>query len=533
MNETAVFPSRHGLDAHGLRPKGTVYWNLRPPLLVAHAIRRGEGELAASGALVATTGKYTGRSPGAKYIVRDASSAPHVDWGKVNQPITPEQYDKLERKLLGYLDQRDELFVQDLYAGASADHRLSVRVVSEFAWHSLFARQLFVRPQGDATADHQPDFTVLVGCGCLADPAEDGTSSEAFVVLNFSKKTIIIGGTQYAGEIKKSIFTVINYVMPLQKILSMHCSANMGDDGQTALFFGLSGTGKTTLSADPNRHLIGDDEHCWTPDGIFNVEGGCYAKMINLSAENEPQIYNAIRFGSVLENVILDPVTRAARYEDNSLTENTRGAYPLEFIDNSKMPSVGGHPSNVVFLTCDAFGVLPPVSRLTPEQAMYHFLSGYTAKVAGTERGLGNEPQATFSTCFGAPFLPLNPAAYADLLGQKLEQHHSQAWLLNTGWSGGAFGTGKRISLPHTRAIVTAVLNGSLKDVEYQTHPLFGLQMPRHCPGVPDKVLNPVESWADQAAYERQAKDLASRFQENFKRFTAASDKIKAAGPKL
>jgi len=531
VSDISVSPSRFGLDQIGLQHNAAAHWNLRPATLVEHALRRGEGRLSARGALVATTGQRTGRSPNDKFVVREPSSEREIEWGKVNVPIDATRFDALQQKMFAYLADR-EIYVQDLYAGAHPDHRLKVRIVNEFAWHGLFARQLFVRPPQEATAEHQPDFTVVFAPGCKADPQVDGVNSDAFVLVNFGKKLVLIGGTAYAGESKKSIFTVMNYLLPLKGILSMHCSANIGADGRVALFFGLSGTGKTTLSADPNRNLIGDDEHGWSDDGVFNIESGCYAKVINLSAEFEPQIFNAIRFGSVLENVVLDPVTHETRFDDGSLTENTRSAYPLEYIDNACDPSIGGHPTNIVFLTCDAFGVLPPVSRLTTEQAMYHFMSGYTAKVAGTEAGV-TEPQTTFSTCFGSPFLPLNPARYADLLGVKMKKHNAKAWLINTGWSGGPYGVGKRMKLPYTRAMVTAALSGALDGVSWEPHPVFGIGVPKSCPGVPAQVLDPKTTWADKAAYDEKARDLALRFASNFEQFSAATDAVKAAGPRV
>lgn len=527
----SVFRSRFGLDTIGLNHKGNVYWNLRPARLITEALRRNEGVLSDRGALVAQTGRRTGRSPKDKFIVREPSSEKHVHWGDVNVAIDAAKFDNIEKKVFDYLATRD-IFVQDLYAGADPAHRLKVRMISEFAWHSLFVRQLFVRPHGDETTDHNPEFTVIAAPLFHADPAKDGLNSEGFILVNFAKRVVLIGGTQYAGEMKKSIFTVMNYLLPLRGVMSMHCSANVGPAGDVALFFGLSGTGKTTLSADPNRGLIGDDEHGWSDEGVFNIEGGCYAKCISLSQEYEPQIFNAIRFGAVLENVVLDPTTLAPDYNDASRTENTRCAYPLNYIDNAVEPSVGGHPKNIVFLTCDAFGVLPPISRLTSEQAMYHFLSGYTAKVAGTEAGV-TEPQTTFSTCFGAPFMVLNPAVYADLLGRKIDQHKSRVWLLNTGWSGGPYGIGKRMKLPYTRAMITAALDGRLDEAEYETHPVFGVSMPRTCPDVPNEVLNPRATWANKTAYDERAKDLASRFSRNFEKFPSASAAIRAAGPRV
>jgi phosphoenolpyruvate carboxykinase (ATP) len=530
VHERSVFQSRHGLDVIGLRHSGHQYWNLRPAVLVAESLRRGESTLSDRGALVARTGKRTGRSPKDKFVVREPSSESHVHWGEVNVAIGPAVFDRLQEKVFRHLAQRD-VFVQDLYAGADPRHRLNVRIITELAWHSLFARQLFIRPPGEATRAHQPEFTVVSAPSCLADPAADGVKSEAFVLVSLAKRLVLIGGTQYAGEIKKSIFTIMNYYLPLKGVMPMHCSANIGPREDVALFFGLSGTGKTTLSADPERRLIGDDEHGWSDEGVFNFEGGCYAKCINLSAEFEPQIYNAIRFGSVVENVVLSPIDHAVCYEDDSITENTRCAYPLDFIDNAVEPAVGGHPRNIIFLTCDAFGVLPPIARLSPQQAMYHFLSGYTAKVAGTEAGV-TEPQVTFSACFGAPFLVLDPAVYADLLGCKLAQHDTRTWLLNTGWSGGPYGVGKRMKLPYTRAMIAAALNGDLDRVEYDDDPIFGVAVPRSCPHVPAEVLKPRQTWQDGAAYDAKAGELAARFVKNFEKFPSAADAVRAAGPR-
>ncbi len=524
--------SRHGLEKIGFNHLGKSYWNLRPAVLTAEALQRREGTLCDRGALVCYTGARTGRSPKDKYVVREPSSEAHVAWGDVNRALEPGRFDVLSSKVFHYLQDRD-IFVQDLYAGAHPAYRLKVRVVSEYAWHSLFARQLFVRPPAAATADHDPDFTILAAPGCRADAKLDGTNSDAFIALNFAKKLVVIGGTQYAGEIKKSVFTILNYLLPLRGIMPMHCSANIGPHNDVALFFGLSGTGKTTLSADPTRRLIGDDEHGWADEGVFNFEGGCYAKAINLSQQYEPQIYNAIRFGAVLENVVLEPSDHSCNFADGSITENTRVAYPLDYIDNAVDPSVGGHPRNIVFLTCDAFGVLPPVFKLSPEQAMYQFLSGYTAKVAGTEAGMGNEPQATFSTCFGAPFMVHKPSVYADMLGKKIAKHHTRVWGVNTGWSGGPFGVGSRMKLPHTRAMVQAALSGDLDEVWCDPHPLFGVQVPRTCPNVPHEVLNPRETWKDKAAYDAKAAELAQRFVKNFEKFPDASAAIRAAGPRV
>ena len=531
MSADSVHASRHGLDTMGFQHRGRAYWNLRAPTLIAEAVRRGEGNLSDRGALVVSTAPRTGRSPKDRFYVREPGSEQHIHWGKVNVGIDAGVFDRLQEKVFAYLADKD-VYVQDVYAGADPSHRLNVRVVNEFAWQNLFVRQLFVRPEGDATRDHKPDFTVVAAPNCKADPAADGTNSDAFIIINFAKKMVLIGGSHYGGEIKKSIFTIMNYLLPLKGVMSMHCSANIGADGETALFFGLSGTGKTTLSADPGRGLIGDDEHGWSDKGIFNFEGGCYAKVINLSAEYEPQIYNAIRFGAVLENVVLDPVTHAVQYEDGSITENTRGGYPLDHISNAVQPSVGDHPKNVIFLTCDAFGVLPPISQLTPEQAMYHFLSGYTAKVAGTEAGV-TEPQATFSTCFGAPFMALDPAVYAELLGKQIAKHKARVWLVNTGWSGGPYGVGQRMKLPYTRAIINAALAGKLDDVAYKPHPVFGVTVPQSCPDVPAQVLDPRGTWKDGAAYDAKAGELAKLFVSNFEAFGSASDAIRAAGPKV
>jgi phosphoenolpyruvate carboxykinase (ATP) len=503
--------------------------NLSAALLVEIALRRGEAGLSAGGSLVAGTGKRTGRSPKDKFTIKDAITENKIAWGSQNQPFPSDKFDALYERVLDYL-QGKELFVQDLFSGADPKYRLPIEVINEYAWHNLFVRQLFIRPTADELKTHQPEFTIVAAPGFKADPQRDGTNSEVFILINFSKKIALIGGTEYAGEMKKSIFGVMNFLLPERNVFPMHCSANIGDDGVTALFFGLSGTGKTTLSADPTRRLIGDDEHGWSATGVFNFEGGCYAKCIRLSAKNEPQIYNALRFGSVLENVVLDPVTRIPDYDDDTQTENTRAAYPIEFIEDAVIPGVGGHPKNLVFLTADAFGVLPPVSRLTPEQAMYHFMSGYTAKVAGTEAGV-TEPQATFSTCFGAPFMPLRPKVYAEMLGRRLREHNAQCWLVNTGWHGGGFGVGKRMSLPYTRAMVDALVEGKLAEVEFEIEPAFGLSIPKSCPGVPAELLNPRNSWKDKAAYDQMAADLSARFAKNFEQFDAPPE-VKAAGPK-
>ena len=503
--------------------------NLQATQLVESALLRGEARLASNGALVATTGARTGRSPRDKFIVDDAVSHTTVDWGRVNQPFSPERFEALLERVTQHMRERD-LFVQDLYSGADPAYRLPIRVIAEYAWHALFVRQLFIRPEPPELAGHTPDFTVIAAPEFEAVPERDGTRSAAFILTDFTRRIVLIGGTKYAGEMKKSIFGVLNFLLPPRDVLPLHCSANVGEDGITALFFGLSGTGKTTLSADPKRRLIGDDEHGWSPSGVFNFEGGCYAKCVDLSEEKEPQIFHAIRFGSVLENVILDPDTGQPDYSNIELTENTRAAYPIDFIQNAVIPGVGGHPRNVLFLAADAFGVLPPIARLTPQQAMYHFLSGYTAKLAGTEAGMGSEPVPEFSACFGSPFLPLAPHIYAEMLGKLLKQHRATCWLVNTGWVGGKFGVGRRMSLKHTRAIVNAALDGGLHGSEFVVEPAFGLHIPMSCPGVPAEILNPRNLWEDKTAYDRQAADLANRFKANFQQLDV-SEVVRAAGP--
>ncbi len=521
-----------GLDAHGIATTGQVHWNLTAPLLYEHAIRRSEGVVAADGPLVCRTGQHTGRSPNDKFVVREPSSEAHVHWGKVNRPMSPEHFAVLRADIVAHLAAKD-LYVQNLHAGADPVYRLPVRVVSELAWQSLFVRNLFIVPTSDELAFHEPEFTIICAPSFQADAARHGSRSETVIALNLSAREVLIAGTSYAGENKKSIFSVLNYVLPLKGVLSMHCSANIGKAGDTALFFGLSGTGKTTLSSDPERGLIGDDEHGWSDRGVFNFEGGCYAKTIRLSAEAEPQIYNTTRrFGTVLENVVLDPDTRVLDLDSAQFTENTRAAYPIEFIDNAVPGGQGGHPKNIVMLTADAFGVLPPIARLSPEAAMFHFLSGYTAKVAGTEKGV-TEPSATFSTCFGAPFLPLNPNVYSKMLGEKIAQHHSRVWLVNTGWTGGPYGVGHRMKIAHTRAMIKAALAGELDQVVYTRHPVFNIDVPTTCPGVPDHVLDPRGTWADQAAYDAQAVKLAAMFVENFKTFAGdVAAAVVAAGPR-
>jgi len=512
-----------------LAQQKNVHRNLFPAELVQHSIRRGETKMASNGAIVGYTAPFTGRTPKDKFTIRDSRTESNVAWGGFNHEFSPEKFDALYDRVLDFL-QGKELFVQDLFAGADPKYRLPIRVINQYAWHNLFVRDLFVRPSAEELKSHQPEFTVVSAPEFEADPQRDGTNSGAFILVSFTRKIILIGGTKYAGEMKKSIFGVMNFLLPERNVFPMHCSANVSKDNVTALFFGLSGTGKTTLSADPERRLIGDDEHGWSPTGIFNFEGGCYAKCINLKQENEPQIFNAIRFGSVLENVVLKPGTNDPDYESEALTENTRAAYPVDFIDNAVIPGIGGHPKTVIFLTADAFGVLPPISKLTTEQAMYHFLSGYTAKVAGTEAGV-KEPTATFSTCFGAPFMILRPKVYAELLGKRLEEHTAQCWLVNTGWSGGGYGVGKRMSLKYTRAMVTAAVNGSLLKAEFATDSAFGLTIPKAVPGVPSELLNPRNAWPDKAGYDRAAAHLAELFAKNFEKFEVP-DKIRNAGPK-
>lgn len=501
----------------GVTNPGMIHMNPSPPGLVESAVARGEGKLASNGALVTETGSRTGRSPNDRFFVAHGRSKERVDWGGTNRPFDPDRFDALQAKVRAHLEGRD-LFVIDGYLGADPDYQLRLRVITEFAWHALFAKQLFRRPSPDELEGFEPDFTVLSSPTFLAVPARDGTDSEAFIGIDLERRQVLICGTQYAGEMKKSLFTAANYLLPEEGVLPMHCSANVGADDDVALFFGLSGTGKTTLSADVERRLIGDDEHGWSNNGIFNFEGGCYAKCINLSQANEPQIWAAIRFGSVVENAVVDERTRSVDYDDDSITQNTRVAYPLEYIPNFNPGGRAGHAQTVVFLTADAFGVLPPLSKLTAEGAMYHFLSGFTAKLAGTEAGV-NEPQATFSTCFGAPFLPLKAGEYAEMLGERIAKHDAEVFLVNTGWSGGPYGVGERMSLPNTRAMVKAAVSGALRGVETRQHPVFNVAVPVTCPGVPDEVLDPKSTWSDPEAYDRQATELARMFVENFKRF--------------
>ena len=518
------------LASHGIRNLNSAHWNLGTAELLEHAIRRKEGLLSSGGALSVNTGQFTGRSPKDKFIVRDELTESTVNWGAVNQPMSSESFGRLYAKVLAYLQGRD-VFVQDCHGGADPSYSLPVRVITQYAWHALFARQLFIRPDPATLAQHKPEFTLIFVPGFQADRAEDGTNSETCIAADFTRRLVIIAGTSYAGEMKKSVFTVLNYLLPFRNVMPMHCSANMGAAGDVALFFGLSGTGKTTLSTDPLRRLIGDDEHGWSDRGVFNFEGGCYAKCIRLSAANEPQIWNAIRYGTVLENVVIQPHTREPDFDSAELTENTRAAYPLDFIENAVIPSVGGQPTNVIFLTADAFGVLPPISKLTPEQAMYHFLSGYTAKVAGTERGLGKDPEATFSACFASPFLPRHPNVYASMLGEKLRLRKTPCWLVNTGWVGGSFGVGERMKLKYTRAMLNAAISGALEGARFTPHSVFRVLVPASCPDVPSELLDARGLWKDKAAYDRAAADLSGRFNRNFRKFEGIEREIEAAAP--
>ena len=522
----------HGLEEEGIDNPDRVYWNLSVPALYEEAVRRREGLIAQQGPIVFHTGRHTGRSPKDKFVVRNPQSTGDIWWGSVNQPFDPDQFGTLHRRMLRYLDGK-EVFVQSPYAVADQRYRLPLRIITETAYHSLFSRNMFLHGPSGGAAGGVPPFSVIDIPGFHADPEEDGTRTEVFVILNLEKRLVLIGGTSYGGEIKKSIFTVLNYLLPRRGVLSMHCSANRGPRGDVALFFGLSGTGKTTLSTDPERTLIGDDEHGWSEDGIFNFEGGSYAKAIRISAKAEPEIYAAVhRFGAVLENVVIDPRTRELNLDDDSLTENTRAAFPLSYIPHVDLSGVGPHPQNLVFLTADAFGVLPPVARLTEEQAQYYFLSGYTAKVAGTEKGI-TEPEPNFSTCFGAPFIVWPPTTYARMLGEKLQRHGSQVWLINTGWTGGPYGHGRRIDIADTRAIVHAVLSGDLVDAPTYEDECFGLHVPEQVPGVARAILHPRSTWQNPEAYDRQARKLAAMFAENFsKHFEGqVAGAVEAAGP--
>jgi phosphoenolpyruvate carboxykinase (ATP) len=522
------------LERLGLSDLKSVRENLSPAMLVEESIRRGEAALADSGALVAETGERTGRSPVDRFIVETAVTRDKIDWGKVNKPFPSGNFERILDRAADHVRNLDEVYVVDAYAGADPRYRLNVQVITEWAWHSLFARQLFRRPTPEELDTFEPDWTVISVPGFKTDPERDGTNSETFIALDFERKVVLVCASGYAGEMKKSIFTVLNFVLPVEHgVLPMHCSANVGEEDDVALFFGLSGTGKTTISTDEKRCLIGDDEHGWSEEGIFNFEGGSYAKTIDLSPEKEPQIYSAIRFGAVLENVVIDEDTREEIYTDASKTENTRVAYPLEYIANSVPDGRGGHPTAIIFLTADAFGVLPPISILTPEQAEYYFLSGYTAKLAGTEAGMTTKVEATFSTCFGAPFLPLPATRYSSMLSEKIRRHSVRCYMVNTGWSGGPYGVGRRIDLPHTREMVRAAIAGRLEGAETHTDPVFGLHRPVSAPGVPDGILDPRETWPDKGAYDEQAKKLANLFKENFSKFEdAIEEAVRRAGPR-
>ena len=509
-----------GLENIGLFNLRKVYWNLTTEALYEEAIFRNEAQITQLGPIVVNTGKHTARAANDKFIVRESTTENNVWWGEYNRPYAITKFDELYNRLQGFLQGRD-LFVQDCYGGADPNYRLPIRVVTELAWHSLFARNMFIKPKtNEEYRRHVPEFTVVCVPSFKSFPQIDGTPTTTFIVLNFDQRLCIIGNTGYGGEIKKSVFTLLNYLLPMQGIMTMHCSANIGKQGDTALFFGLSGTGKTTLSADPKRGLIGDDEHGWSDEGIFNFEDGCYAKVIGLSPTAEPEIYACTRrFGTILENVVYDPVTRIIDLDDDTLTENTRASYPLDYIANAIPGKMGGHPKNIIFLTCDASGVMPPIAKLTPDQALYHFISGYTAKVGGTEIGLGEEPEITFSACFGAPFMVLPPSFYADLLKRKILRYGVDCWLVNTGWVGGPYGVGKRISIRYTRDLLNSALDGELKDAEFYTDPIFGFQVPKHCPGIPDSVLYPSSSWPSKEAYMKRYRSLAARFIDNFKKF--------------
>lgn len=523
------------LKNHGISNLRASYWNLPSEALYEEIIFRSEGKLSHSGPIVVNTGAHTARAANDKFIVREPGSEEHVWWGEYNRPFETGKFEELYARLQGYLQGKD-LFIQDCFAGADPNYKLPVRIITEFAWHSLFARNMFIMPEtNEAYRRHVPDFTVICVPSFQAFPSIDGSPSKTFIIVNFEQGLCIIGNTAYGGEIKKSIFTVLNYLLPLQNVMTMHCSANMGKDGDVALFFGLSGTGKTTLSADPGRYLIGDDEHGWSDEGVFNFEGGCYAKVILLSPTAEPQIHACTRkFGTILENVIYDPVTRLIDLDDDRFTENTRASYPLDFIANAIPEKRAGHPLNIIFLTCDASGVMPPIARLSPDQALYHFISGYTSKVAGTEIGLGQEPEITFSTCFGAPFMVHHPNYYADLLKRKITRYNVNCWLLNTGWVGGQYGVGKRISIQYTRAMLSAALAGSLDDVEYSPDPIFGFEVPKHCPDVPNEILSPASAWPSAEEYTVRYRDLASRFIDNFRKFEDQTERIVLeSGPKL
>ena len=535
QGEAGALKSDYGLDNHGISNLRMAYWNLPTESLYEEVAFRGEGRITTMGALTVNTGKHTARSANDKFIVQEPSTDANIWWGEYNRPFSPDKFSELMSRLQGFLQGRD-VFVQDCYAGADPNYRLPIRVVTELAWHSIFARNMFILP---ATAEeyhrHAPEFTIISVPSFKAVPTIDGTPTNTFIALNFEQRLCIIGNTAYAGEIKKSVFTILNYLLPLQGVMSMHCSANVGPDKSSAVFFGLSGTGKTTLSADPKRGLVGDDEHGWSDEGVFNIEGGCYAKVIRLSASAEPQIYATTkRYGTILENVVFDPITRLIDLDDETLTENTRASYPLGYIENAVPERMAGHPKDIIFLTCDASGVMPPIAKLTPEQAMYQFISGYTSKIAGTEVGLSKEPEMTFSTCFGAPFMVHKPSFYADLLKRKILKYNANCWLVNTGWVSGPYGVGKRISIGYTRTLLNAALDGSLLNVPYRTDPVFGFQVPTVVPGVPGNILDPAGTWPSPAEHAKKYRQLATRFVENFKKFEKdCPPEVVKAGPKV
>ena len=533
MNEYGRRAEKASISNLGLSNVAAAYWNLEPAQLIEDCVAKGEGVLANNGALAVDTGEFTGRSPKDRFIVEDAITRDAVWWGNVNIKFDADKFDNLYNRVTSYLSGK-EVYVRDAIACSSDKYKMNLRVISEFAYSNLFASNMFLRPSHEEIENFEAEWNVVCAPGFKADPEVDGTRQHNFAIMNFAKKILLIGGTGYTGEIKKGIFSALNFILPHQKdVLSMHCSANVGQDGDTAVFFGLSGTGKTTLSSDPNRKLIGDDEHGWDDESVFNFEGGCYAKCIDLTEESEPQIYNAIKFGALLENINFKEGTTEVDFTNSEKTENTRVSYPLHHIDNTQEGSIGGIPKNIFFLTCDAYGVLPPISKLNPGQAMYHFISGYTAKVAGTEAGI-TEPQTAFSACFGSPFLPLHPTKYAEMLGEKMEKNQVNVWLINTGWSGGAYGTGSRIKLKYTRAMITAALEGKLEDVNYETHEVFGLAMPTECPEVESNILNPKNTWSDQNAYDQKANKLAEQFVNNFKQFEEyANESIMAASPRV
>jgi phosphoenolpyruvate carboxykinase (ATP) len=534
-NEASAIKSDYGIDNIGLINLRKAYWNLPAETLYEEIIFRNEGRITQSGAMVVATGKHTARAANDKFIVRESTTDEKVWWGEYNRPFSADKFDELYARLQGFLQGKD-VFIQDCFGGADPDYRLPIRIITEYAWHSLFVRNMFIQPKTyEEYRQHVPEFTVICVPSFKAFQPIDTTPSNTFIILNFEERMCIIGNSEYGGEIKKSVFTLLNYLLPLEGVMAMHCSANTGSEGDTALFFGLSGTGKTTLSADPQRRLIGDDEHGWSDEGVFNFENGCYAKVIMLSPTAEPQIYACTRkFGTILENVVYDPVTRLIDLDDDALTENTRASYPLTFIENSVPDKMGAHPKNIILLTCDASGVMPPIAKLTPDQALYHFISGYTSKVGGTEIGLGEEPEITFSTCFGAPFMVHHPSYYADLLKRKILRYGVNCWLLNTGWVGGPYGVGKRISISHTRAMLSAALTGQLLEVEYTKDPVFGFQVPKNCPGVPDQVLNPASSWSSEEVYKQKYRELAARFIDNFKKYERETpEDVRLSGPKI